>query len=156
MQHVWVSLLALVVVTGFFALGLRQVEIKTIFSDLLPKTHPFVQVYKDHPNFGNPLTVTVMVKRADGKTIYNPETLQKVWDMTRNIDLTPGVDHDQVLSITTEKARYAEATPFGIDSQPLMGDHPPTTAEEVAEFRERVKKSPASQTFLISGDETAT
>jgi len=156
MQHVWLSLLALVVVTGFFALGLRQVEIKTIFSDLLPKNHPFVQVYKDHPNFGNPLTVTVMVKRTDGQTIYNPETLQKVWDMTRNIDLTPGVDHDQVLSITTEKARYSEATPYGIDSQPLMGDHSPATPEEIEEFRERVKKSPASQTFLISADETAT
>ena len=156
MQHVWLSLLALVVVTGFFALGLRQVEIKTIFSDLLPKNHPFVQVYKDHPNFGNPLTVTVMVKRTDGQTIYNPETLQKVWDMTRNIDLTPGVDHDQVLSITTEKARYSEATPYGIDSQPLMGDHSPATSEEIEEFRERVKKSPASQTFLISADETAT
>lgn len=156
MQHVWLSLLALVLLTGFFALGLRQIEIKTIFSDLLPKNHPFVQVYKDHPNFGNPLTVTVMVKRTDGQTIYNPETLQKVWDMTRNIDLTPGVDHDQVLSITTEKARYSEATPYGIDSQPLMGDHSPATPEEIEEFRERVKKSPASQTFLISADETAT
>ena len=156
MHHVWLSLAILLAVTAFFAWGLRHVELKTIFSDLLPKTHPFVQVYKDHPNFGNPLTVTVMVKRSDGKTIYNPETLQKVWDMTRNIDLTPGVDHDQVLSITTEKARYAEATPFGIDTQPLMGDRAPETPEEIEEFRERVKKSPASQTFLISGDETAT
>ena len=156
MHHVWLSLVVLLAVTAVFAWGLRHVELKTIFSDLLPKTHPFVQVYKDHPNFGNPLTVTVMVKRTDGQTIYNPETLQKVWDMTRNIDLTPGVDHDQVLSITTEKARYAEATPFGIDSQPLMGNRAPETPEEIEEFRDRVKKSPASQTFLISGDETAT
>ena len=156
MHNVWLSLAVLLAVTAFFGWGLRHVELKTVFSDLLPKTHPFVQVYKDHPNFGNPLTVTVMVKRTDGQTIHNPETLQKVWNMTRNIDLTPGVDHDQVLSITTEKARYAEATPFGIDSQPLMGDHAPATPEEIEEFRDRVKRSPASQTFLISADETAT
>ena len=137
MHNVWVSLLVLTAVTAVFAVGLRNVELKTIFSDLLPSNHPFVQTFKDHPNFGNPLTVTVMVKRTDGQTIYNAETLQKIWNMTRNIDLTPGVDHDQVLSITTEKARYAEATPFGIDSQPLMGDHAPSTPEEIEEFRER-------------------
>ena len=124
-RHRWLSLLIFLAVTIFFAVGIQRVELRTIFSDLLPSTHPFVQTYKDHPNFGNPLTVTVMVKRTDGESIYNPETLQKVWDMTRNIDLIAGVDHDQILSITTEKARYAQATPFGIDSQPLMGDHAP-------------------------------
>ena len=97
-------------ITAFFAVGLSKVELRTIFSDLFPKSHPFVQTYKDHPNFGNPLTVTLMVKVKDG-TIYNPETLAKVWRMTRDIDLAPSVDHDQILSITTEKARFAEATP---------------------------------------------
>ncbi len=156
MRNRWAFMLAMLAITVFFSAGAMKVELKTIFSDLLPKTHPFVQTYKDHPNFGNPLTVTVMVKRTDGQSIYNPETLQKVWNMTRNIDLTPAVDHDQILSISTEKARYAEATPFGIDSQPLMGDHAPQTPGEMAEFIERVKKSPGSQTFLISQDQTAT
>ena len=144
-QNRWASLLVFLALTIFFAVGIQKVELKTIFSDLLPSTHPFVQTYKDHPNFGNPLTVTVMIKRTDGGSIYNPETLQKVWDMTRNIDLIAGVDHDQILSITTEKARYAQATPFGIDSQPLMGDHAPKTEAEMAEFLERVKKSPGSR-----------
>ncbi|MGQ0699651.1 MAG: efflux RND transporter permease subunit, partial [Panacagrimonas sp.] len=144
-----------VVVTAFFAVGLKDVELRTIFSDLLPKDDPFVQVFKDHPNFGNPLTVTVMLQRKDGD-IYNAETLAKVWQMTRDIDLTPGVDHDQILSIATEKARYAEATPFGIDMRPLMGDYVPKTPEEIADFRVRVDKSPGSRTFLISTDSSAT
>ena len=122
LHHRLLSILVLLGITVFFSAGLRHewvpshyVQLKTIFSDLLPKSHLFVQTYKDHPNFGNPLTVTVMIKRKDGD-IYNPETLQKVWDMTRDIDLTPAVDHDQVLSIATEKARYSEATPFGIET----------------------------------------
>lgn len=156
MFHRTAFILTMLVITVFFAVGASKVVLKTIFSDLLPKTHPFVQTYKDHPNFGNPLTVTVMIKRKDGKTINNPVTLQKVWDMTRNIDLIQGVDHDQILSITTEKARYAQATPFGIDSQPLMGDHAPQTPEEMTEYLDHVKKSPGSQTFLISPDQTAT
>jgi uncharacterized protein len=155
MQHRGVSWIAFAIVTGVFALGLRNVELRTIFSDLLPADDPFVQVFKDHPNFGNPLTVTVMVKRKQGD-IYNSQTLAKVWQMTRDIDLTPGVDHDQILSIATEKARYAEATPFGIDMRPLMEERVPQSDEEMIEFRARVDKSPAARTFLISNDSSAT
>ena len=86
MNHRALSSVALLIVTLFFGWGLQGVELRTIFSDLLPKNHPFVQTYKDHPNFGNPLTVTVMIKAKEGD-IYNPATLQKVWDITRDIDL---------------------------------------------------------------------
>ena len=55
--------------------------------------------------------MTIRVKRKDGD-IYNAETLAKIWNMTRDVDLTPAVDHDQILSIATEKARFQEATPF--------------------------------------------
>ena len=154
MNHRALSSVLLLIVTLFFGWGLQDVELRTIFSDLLPKNHPFVQTYKDHPNFGNPLTVTVMIKAKEGD-IFNPATLQKVWDITRDIDLAPGVDHDQILSVATEKARYSRATPFGIDSQPLMGDRAPADASEVAEFRERLKKAPNARAFLVSEDQTA-
>src|SRR6184192_4417636 len=96
MAHRPAAWIVFAAITAFFAMGLRNVELRTIFSDLLPADDPFVQVFKDHPNFGNPLTVTVMVKRKSGD-IYNHETLAKVWKLTRDIDLTPGVDHDQIL-----------------------------------------------------------
>jgi len=156
MKHRTFSALLLFGLTAFFAVGLKNVELKTIFSDLFPKTHPFVQTYQAHPNFGNPLTVTMMVKRTDGADIYNFETISKVWRMTREIDLTPGVDHDQILSITTEKARYAEATPFGVDLRPLMDDEAPESAADIADFKSKVDKAPNVRTFLISADETAT
>jgi predicted RND superfamily exporter protein len=155
LQYRFLSLGIILLITAFFTAGLARVELRTIFSDLFPKNHPFVETYKDHPNFGNPLTVTVMVKRKDGD-IYNAETLAKVWRMTRDIDLAPAVDHDQILSITTEKARYAEATPYGIDIRPVMEDRAPETAEEIDEFRHRVDKSSNIRTFLISQDESAT
>jgi len=149
------SLAILMGITAFFAVGLTHVQIKTIFSDLFPKDHPFVQTYKDHGNFGNPLTVVLMVKRKDGD-IYNKDTLAKVWNMTRDIDLAPSVDHDQIISIATEKARYAEATPYGVDVKPLMDSRAPETEEELTEFKHRVDRANNVRTFLISGDETAT
>lgn len=155
MAHRGLTWAAFALVTAFFAVGMTRVEIRTVFSDLLPKDDPYVQVYKDHGNFGNPLTVTIMVKRTDGD-LYDAPTLAKVWQLTRDIDLAPGVDHDQILSIATEKARYAEATPSGIDVRPLMEDHVPATAEEIAEFRSRVERSPSARSFLISADGSAT
>ncbi len=142
-------------VTIAFAFALPKVEIRTIFNDLLPRNDPFTQVYFKHRNFGNPLTMAIMVKHKNGD-IYNAETLAKVWDLTRDIDLAPYVDHDQILSVATEKIRYAEATSTGIDTKPLMGDHPPATAEEIAEFKHRVGISPNARTFFVSHDETAT
>jgi hypothetical protein len=155
LAHRRLAFLAFGVVTLFFAAGLPKVDLRTIFSDLLPQDDPFVQVFRDHPNFGNPLTVMVMIQRKDGD-IFNADTLAKVWKMTRDIDLAPGVDHEQILSITTEKARYSEATPFGIDMRPLMGDAVPTTPAEIALFRQRVDKAANVRVFLISRDDRAT
>ncbi|MSR14031.1 MAG: RND transporter [Gammaproteobacteria bacterium] len=144
-----------ILITAFFAAGLPRVRLATIFSDLLPTDDPFVQVFKDHPDFGSPLTVAVMIKRKHGD-IYNAETLAKVYQFTRDIDLAPGIDHDLILSIASTKARYSEATASGIDMRPLMDDKPPSAPEDVARFRDLVDKSPNTRVFLISPDDTAT
>lgn len=150
-----ISLLFFAAVTAVFASGIPHVKLETIFSDLLPTDDPMVEVYKDHPNFGSPLTMTIMVKRKDGD-IFNPETLSKIWQLTRDIDLVPGVDHTQILSIATEKARYSTATPYGIDMRPLMDGTVPQSEDEIANLRARVDKSPNVRTFLISSDLKAT
>lgn len=155
LRHRGLAWTLFVLITAFFAAGLPKVKLQTVFSDLLPQDDPFVQVYQDHPGFGNPLTVAVMIKRKDGD-IYNAETLRKVWQFTRDIDLAPGVDHDQILSIASTKARYSESTANGIDMRPLMEDKPPATAEELARFRTLVEKSPNTRVFLISRDDGAT
>ena len=144
-----------VVTTIGFGFGIPNVDIRTVFNDLLPHDDPYVQTYFAHRNFGNPLTMSIMVKRKNGD-IYHPETLRKVWDLTRDIDLTPGVNHEQIISIATEKLRYAEATSEGIDTKPLMGDWPPATEAEMNEFRRRVNISVYARVFYISHDETAT
>ena len=155
MRNRWISLGITLLVTAIFGYGLLHVEARTIFSDLFPKSHPFVKAYKDHPNFGNPLTVTMMVKRTDGKDIYTAETMDKIWKMSRDIDLVTGVDHDQIVSIATEKARYTVLTADGIFSNPIMDEKAPTTADELAEIRRRVNESPVVRTFLVSQDGTA-
>ena len=65
LQHRVIASLLFLAVTLFFAAGLKNVRLETIFSDLLPKDDPFIHVFKDHPNFGNPLTFTLMVKNKN-------------------------------------------------------------------------------------------
>jgi len=90
------------------------------------------------------------------RTAYlQPRDNAKIWKLTRDIDLTPGVDHDQILVDSNREARYVEATPYGIDMRPLMEDHVPKTAEEVADFKSRVEKSPNARTFLVPRTGTA-
>jgi hypothetical protein len=156
LDHRLLVLVGMAFATLFFAAGLRNIDVRTVFSDLFPATHPFVKVFKDHPNFGNPLTVSIMVTRKDGKDIYQPNTMAKIWNMSRGIDLAPGVDHDQILSIATEKARYVVVADDGIYSNPIMDEHPPVTPEELAEVRHRVGQSAAARTFLVSRDAKAT
>ncbi|MBL6751242.1 MAG: MMPL family transporter [Nevskia sp.] len=154
MDHRGAVGIAFIVVTLGFMAGFPRVEIRTVFKDLLPKDDPFVQVYYAHRNFGNPLTMSIMVKRKTGD-IYNADTLQKIWQLTRDIDLAPGVDHDQIISISTTKLRYAEATPFGVDMHPLMDNHVPATPQEVADFRHHIDMSPNARVFYVSGDQSA-
>ncbi|MES2262577.1 MAG: MMPL family transporter [Pseudomonadota bacterium] len=148
-------LVVMALITAFFAVGAARLDLRTIFSDLFPKSHEFVKVYKEHANFGSPMTVTLMVKRRDGHDIFQKDTMAKVWRMSRDIDLAPGVDHDQVMSIATSKARYTVITPDGIFSNPIMDDHAPATAEELLEVRRRVGESPGARTFLVSADGSA-
>ncbi|MBK6658752.1 MAG: MMPL family transporter [Proteobacteria bacterium] len=147
--------IAFVILTLVFMGGLPTVQIKTVFKDLLPMDDPFVKLYLAHPTFGNPMTMAIMVKRKNGD-IYHSDTLHKVWNLTRDIDKAPSIDHDQIISIATEKLRYAEATSEGVDSKPVMNDWVPNTDAEMLDFKRRVNMSINARAYFISPDESAT
>ena len=54
MQHRALVLGVFVLITLMFMAGFSRIDIRTIFNDLLPVDDPFVQIYFDHRNFGNP------------------------------------------------------------------------------------------------------
>ena len=78
----------------------------TEFGDLLPYRHPFVQVHTKFANqFGGANNITIMVEVKNG-TIFNKETLTKIFKMTQIIDILPGINHDQIDSIGHRSTRY--------------------------------------------------
>ena len=73
-----------------------RIQMFTEFGDLLPYRHPFVQVHTRFANqFGGANNVTIMVEVKDG-TIFNQDTLTKIFKMTQVIDVLPGINHDQI------------------------------------------------------------
>ena len=123
--------------TCFLAWQVKHLDISTRFSDLAPRDHAYTRLFEKYPGFGSPFTVSLVIQKKTG-TIYNPQTLEKIREATRLVDLIPGVDHDQILSIASRKVKYVEATVGGIQASNLLTGPVPRSTEEIARLREKI------------------
>ena len=56
--------------TLFFAWQIRNVEVRTMFSDLLPVNHPYIEVHtKYEEQLGNPLKLFMLLQVKEGDII---------------------------------------------------------------------------------------
>lgn len=145
---------AILLVTIFFGWQIRHLDIATYFRDLYPTDHPYTKLFEKYPAFGSPLTVSLVVQVRKG-TIYNPETLRKIQEATRLVDLIPGVDHDQVVSIASRKVKHVEATIGGIQATNLLVGPIPDTREQIEKLRENVRSTTGVIGTLVSAQEDA-
>jgi predicted RND superfamily exporter protein len=151
-----VFLVGYLLITAFFIYTLARLEITTIFSDLFPYTHPYVKVFQQYgDSFGSPLTVSVVVEVKEGD-IFNPDMLKKVRAITDSLDAIPGVNHNQVISITSPRVKRAEAVGEGIEVSALIGPNLPQTKEELEELRRRAMTTEGVFGVLASPNAKAT
>jgi predicted RND superfamily exporter protein len=144
----------ILVVTAFFGWQIRHLDIATYFRDLYPTNHPHTKLFEKYPAFGSPLTVSLVVQAKTG-SIYNPETLGKIQEATKLVDLMPGVDHDQVVSIASRKVKHVEATIGGVQATNLLVGPIPETPEQIERLRDRVRSTTGVIGTLVSGQEDA-
>ncbi len=148
------AMIVVVLLTAFFAWEVKHLDISTRFSDLYPRNHPYIKTFEKYPAFGSPFTVSLVVGVKKG-AIYNPKTLEKIQEATRLVDLIPGVDHDQILSIAARKVKHVEATIGGIQATNLLVGSIPGTPEEIAKLRENVRATGGVMGTLVSFREDA-
>lgn len=146
--------IVVVLLTAFFVWEVKHLDISTRFSDLYPRNHPYIKIFEKYPAFGSPFTVTLVVEAKKG-TIYNPKTLEKIQEATRLVDLIPGVDHDQILSIASRKVKHVEATIGGIQATNLLVGPVPGTPEGIAKLRASVRSTGGAMGTLVSFREDA-
>ena len=76
-----VSIVA-IIVTGMFAYWAAQLKLATSFSDLLPQTHPFVQIHNRFAStFGGANNIQLMVEVKEGD-IFTVQTLDRIYKIT--------------------------------------------------------------------------
>ena len=120
-----VNLTLIGLLTVFFAYHALHLQVFSQFIDLLPRNHPFIQVYeKYNRQFGSANVVVAAIVSKDG-TIYDETFLEKVYAFTDQIDKVEGVDHGQIASITAITIRDQEVDRDGImRSKQIIGELP--------------------------------
>jgi uncharacterized protein len=128
--------------TAFFGYFAAQTRLVTSFGDLLPQNHPFVQIaHKYDQFFGGVNNVTIMVEAKEG-TIYKAPIIQKIINMSRDLDLVYGIQHGSVQSMAT--ASYFRPLAGGVIlNTPLIpASEIPKTPEQLDQLRANVHKNP--------------
>src|SRR5688572_11265351 len=155
--------IAVSVVTALltFVLGAyayNNTKVFTNFFDLYPPGHPYIQLYQQYRNmFGTANTVLVVVEVKDGTIFDDPKTVQKVERITLEmLHEIPGVNGEQVLSITHPKVKTTLTAGSGIKVVPLMYPRVPETTEDLAFLRQKVYTTEGVHGLFVSEDDKAT
>ena len=148
----WLSLIALL--TFYFALQIPMLKMYSDFADMLPQSHPYIQLHNEiKDNFGGANVIIVGVEIENGD-IFSNESLATIHRLTQAVDSLPGVNHNLVTSVTHRNSRHVWLTEFGsINSEPyykpLDGD---LTEDQLSEMKESVIANPRIYGPLVSPD----
>jgi predicted RND superfamily exporter protein len=128
----------LIAITVFMAYWALHVPIATRFEDLFPAKDPNVGLYREYRRqYGGAQTLVLMLRVRDGD-IFNMKTLGAIQDLTRKVDILPGVNHNEVFSLASYRVIYARAIPGALVSRPFMYPMLPKNQAELDELKKTV------------------
>lgn len=112
-RHPKAILAAIVALTLFFAAQIPGVKMYSDFADLLPQTHPYIELHnRIKGSFGGANVIIIGVEVEQG-SIFTNDALQKIHQVTQAVDSLPGVNHNLVASVTHRNSRKVWMTPEG-------------------------------------------
>ena len=139
----------------FFASQLRHLSFNTNLGDFYPLKHPYLNIQRQlNETFGglNQVSIAIEVKEGD---ILNTRTLEKVWQITNELYLAPGINAGRIVSLSSRKIKHVEANEEGFVTERLMHDAP-QTAEGLALLKSRILRNPLVYGPIVSKDFKAT
>jgi uncharacterized protein len=140
-----------ILVTAALATELRGIRPEVDLSDLIPATHPYVQVDREiNERFGLGLASIIAIAPANG-TIFDSRVLAKIERITNELLSVRGVIPESVMSLSSGNTRAIYPTAEGIDVGPLMR-RIPETPQEMAILEKRVGSSPVAARNLVTPD----
>jgi predicted RND superfamily exporter protein len=128
----------LIAITIFMAYWAIHVPIATRFEDLFPSKDPNVLLYRQYRRqYGGAQTLVLMVRVHEGD-IFNLKTLGAIQDLTRKVDILPGVNHNEVFSLASYRVIYARAMPGALVATPYMYPKLPQNQAELDDLKKTV------------------
>src|SRR5499425_2156318 len=148
-------MIVVIIITGYFAYLSSQLKLETSFGDLLPQSHPFVQIHNKYAcTFGGANNFQLMVEVHDGD-IFTVPTLARIYRITEEMDRVYGVNHNQIDSIGHRTTRYLRAQSGGfLKAEPVMLSVP-KTPEDATQIKRIVHNTESIYGILVSLDDRA-
>ena len=135
-----------------------HMKVFTNFFDLYPPGHPYIKLYQQYRSmFGTANTLLIVVEAKNGTIFDDPETVQKVDRITLALlhDI-PGVNGEQVLSITHPKVKTTLTAGSGIKVVPLMYPRVPENKDDLDFLKLKVYTTEGVKGPFVSDDDRAT
>ena len=118
-----------------------RVQVKTLFDDLLPRNHPYIQVHEQIKRvFGGSNLVSIMIEAEHGD-IFQVPVLSKVQSVTRELQKVDGVNQFQIISLASKKLKEIRGSTDAIELHPVMWPDIPRTDAELSHLRDAVKRN---------------
>lgn len=149
---IYLSIIALL--TIYFAAQIPGIKMYSDFADLLPQSHPYIELHNEiKDNFGGANVIVVGLEVENGD-IFSNQSLTQIHRLTQAVDSLPGVNHNLVTSLTHRNSRKIWLTEMGnINSdpyyKPLDGD---LSEEQLNTLRKDVAANPNIYGPLVSPD----
>ncbi|BFM06350.1 efflux RND transporter permease subunit [Halioxenophilus aromaticivorans] len=144
----------ILMVTVFFASQIPGLKIYSDFADLLPQTHPYIELHNEiKGSFGGANVIIVGVEFTES-TVFTNEALARVHRITQAVDSLPGVNHNLVASVAHRNSRNVWLTPEGnVNSEPYYNpDKTNLSQPELDNLRDAIVADPRVYGPLVSPD----
>jgi hydrophobe/amphiphile efflux-3 (HAE3) family protein len=145
-------LFTLLISVLFFMIMVKNTRMETDLDEYMPQEHPaFVYSNKAEDWFNIKDGVIIAIENPDG--IYNAGTLQKVKNLTKDLQRMDEIAKDDVTSLYT--ADNIIGTELGLDVKPFF-KRVPKSEEKLNELRQNVRDNEMIYERLVNTDETVT
>ncbi|HEY1851079.1 MAG TPA: MMPL family transporter [Candidatus Binataceae bacterium] len=145
--------LVLIAITAFMGYWAANVRIATSFENFFPSNHQNTLLYRKFQHqYGGAQSLYVMLRVKQGD-IYNVKTLTKIQDITNDVNILPGVDHNQVFSLASYRVTFSRAVPGALIATNYMYPTVPTTQAELDDLRRNVMTHREPVQGLITYDD---
>jgi predicted RND superfamily exporter protein len=150
-------LIVILAATGYFGYHASKIRVESPIIDLFPSTHEYVETFKKYSNvFGGASRVVIQLETLEGD-IFNLETLNKIRRITKALELVPGINNYQVLSLAQRKVKALKVdAERGFKAVPIMWPKIPQTVEEIESLKHSVFTNRRIYGTLVSLDNKAT